>query len=98
MKDVVSELEAHSERLRELGARRIGVFGSRARGDATASSDLDVYVEFDIGRKNFRSFNALYEFLESLFPVQIDLVTDGALEPRKARLILPTVRYASIGS
>jgi predicted nucleotidyltransferase len=95
--DAVAELEAHARELRDLGAKRIGVFGSQARGEATPDSDIDLYVEFADGRKSFRTFNALYEFLEGIFPMRIELVTDGGLEPRKARLILPTVRYASLG-
>ena len=94
--DAVKALEAHATDLRQLGAKRIGVFGSQARGDATPESDVDVYVEFVEGQRTFRNFNALYEFLESLFSMRIELVTDGALDSRKARLILPTVRYASL--
>ena len=64
----------------------------------TPRSRLDVYVEFAEGKRTFRNFNALYEFLESLFSMRIELITDGALGPRKARLILPTVRYPSLES
>jgi len=31
--------------MRALGAQRIGVFGSFARGEAAAESDVDVYLE-----------------------------------------------------
>jgi predicted nucleotidyltransferase len=36
--------------------------------------------------------------LRELFGRPIDLVTDGALSERKARLILPTVRYATLNA
>jgi len=91
-------IEAHAEELHALGARRIGVFGSFAKNQATPESDVDVYVEFSEGMKTYDNFFALYELLRELFGRPIDLVTDGALSERKARLILPTVRYATLSA
>jgi hypothetical protein len=78
-----------------LGARRIGVFGSFARGEAQGDSDVDVYVEFDEGKRTYDNFFALHELLENLLGRRVDLVTDKSLSETKARLILPTVRYAA---
>jgi predicted nucleotidyltransferase len=72
-----------------LGAQRIGIFGSFAKGEATAESDVDVYLEFAKGKKNYDSFFAIYELLQGLFGRPIDLVPDGSLSERKARIILP---------
>jgi predicted nucleotidyltransferase len=91
-------IEAHAEELHALGARRIGVFGSFAKNQATPESDVDVYVEFSEGMKTYDNFFALYELLRELFGRPIDLVTDGALSERKGRLILPTVRYATLNA
>jgi predicted nucleotidyltransferase len=91
-------IEAHAEELHALGARRIGVFGSFAKNQATPESDVDVYVEFSEGMKTYDNLFALYELLRELFGRPIDLVTDGALSERKARLILPTVRYATLNA
>jgi predicted nucleotidyltransferase len=89
-------IEEHATELRGLGARRIGVFGSFARGEATLESDVDVYLEFAAGMKSYDNFFAIYELLQGLFQRSIDLVTDGSLSQRKAGLILPTVRYAAL--
>ena len=96
--DPLALIEAHAAELRTLGAERIGLFGSFARGQATAASDVDVYLEFAKGRKTYDNFFAIYELLEAVFGRPIDLVTDGALSERKARIILPTVRYATLNS
>ena len=61
-------------------------------------SDVDVYLEFEEGMKTYDNFFAIHELLEALFGRSIDLVTDGSLTERKARIILPTVRYAAIHS
>ena len=96
--DPLALIEAHAQELHALGARRIGVFSSFARESATPQSDVDVYVEFSEGMKTYDNFYAIYELLRELFGRPIDLVTDGALSEKKARLILPTVRYASLNA
>lgn len=88
-------IQAHLEELRTLGARRVGVFGSFARGQGREDSDVDVYVEFDETKRTYDNFFALHERLENLLGRRVDLVTDKSLTDTKARLILPTVRYAS---
>ena len=91
-------IEAHASELRALGARRIGVFGSFARGEERPDSDVDVYLEFEAGMKSYDNFFAIHELLEEILGRPIDLVTDGSLSERKGRLILPTVRYATLNA
>ena len=91
-------IEAHAAELQALGARKIGVFGSFARGEETPESDVDVYLEFAQGMKTYDNFFAIHELLQNLFGRPIDLVTEGSLTERKARLILPTVHYAEINA
>jgi uncharacterized protein len=88
-------IREHLEEIRRLGARRVGVFGSFARGDADEDSDVDVYVEFDDTKRTYDNFFALHELLETLLGRSVDLVTDKALTETKAKIILPTIRYAS---
>jgi hypothetical protein len=88
-------IQANLTELLALGARRIGVFGSFARGGARSDSDVDVYVEFDEAMRTYDNFFALHERLETLLNRRVDLVTDKSLPETKARLILPTVRYAA---
>src|ERR1044071_6553126 len=87
-------IQNHLAELLALGARRVGVFGSFARGEARGDSDVDVYVEFDDAQRTYDNFFALHERLENLLGRRVDLVTDKSLTESKARLILPTVRYA----
>jgi predicted nucleotidyltransferase len=88
-------IETHLVEVLALGARRIGVFGSFARGDSRGDSDVDVYVEFDDVKRTYDNFFALHELLENLLGRRVDLVTDKSLTETKARLILPTVRYVT---
>jgi hypothetical protein len=92
----LAAIQEHLAEFRALGARRIGVFGSFVRGEAQGDSDVDVYVEFDERQRTYDNFFALHERLERLFGRPVDLVTDRSLTETQARLILPTVRYASL--
>ena len=44
---VIATLRAHEAELRRTGIRHLSLFGSVARGDAEADSDVDLVVEFD---------------------------------------------------
>jgi predicted nucleotidyltransferase len=94
--DPLAVIESHGDEIRALGAPRIGVFGSFARGQARAGSEVDVYVEFDDEKRTYDNFSALHELLENVLGRRVYLVTDKALTETKARLIVPTVRYASV--
>ncbi len=45
--EAVSALQSHQGDLRQMGVRHAAVFGSVARGEATAGSDVDVLVDLD---------------------------------------------------
>jgi predicted nucleotidyltransferase len=48
---VISKLREHEEELQSAGIRRLSLFGSVARGDANAQSDVDLMAEFDSARQ-----------------------------------------------
>jgi uncharacterized protein len=69
------------------GASRVRVFGSVARGDASASSDVDFLVDLDEGRTLF-DLGGLLMDLRDLLDCEVDVVTEGALRPRVAERVL----------
>ena len=75
-----------------LGVRRLGLFGSAARGEATESSDLDFLVEFE--HKSFDCYMGVKELLEDLFRRPIDLVIAEAVKPRLRDRIRKEAVYA----
>lgn len=44
---VIATLRAHEAELRRAGIRHLSLFGSVARGEAEADSDVDLVAEFD---------------------------------------------------
>ena len=89
---VLTVLAAERERLKALGVRRIAVFGSISRGEATKVSDLDLLVELD--RKSFDAYMNVKEFLEDLFGCSVDLVLADGIKPRLRPIILREAVYA----
>lgn len=89
---VLEELEAHAAELRAFGVRRIGVFGSVARGEARDDSDLDLLV--DLERHTFEDYFGTLNFLEDLFGCKVDLVMVSALRRELAPAVLEEVMYA----
>ena len=59
--------------------RRLSLFGSYARGEATAQSDLDFRADVPDGFGMFQ-MSALQDDLEIAFHKQIDVVTPGMLD------------------
>lgn len=89
---VLAALRLHREGLRRYGVRRLGLFGSTARGRSRADSDLDFVVEFQ--RKTFDDYMGLKFYLEDLFHKDVDLVIADAIKPSLRSRILREVRYA----
>ena len=69
------------------GARNVRVFGSVARGDGDAASDVDFLVDMEPGRTLFDLSGFLLD-LESLLQVQVDVVTERGLRPRIRERVL----------
>jgi len=92
---VLSVLDEHREELRRLGVRRLALFGSSARNEATQTSDLDFLVEFQ--EKSFDAYMDLKALLERVFDRRVDLVIPETLKPRLRALIDQDVHEYATG-
>lgn len=92
---VMRTLDEHRQELRQLGVRRLSLFGSMARNEATETSDLDFLVEFQ--RKSFDAYMDLKFLLENLFDRRVDLVLPETLKPRLRDRIGKEVRHYATG-
>lgn len=79
--DVLQILHAHKARLDQFGITSLAIFGSVARDEAGAQSDVDILVEF-AGAATFDRYMDLKIYLEDLLGMPIDLATRQALKPR----------------
>ncbi|MBI4468214.1 MAG: nucleotidyltransferase family protein [Acidobacteria bacterium] len=63
------------------GAQNVRIFGSVARGEADAESDLDVLVDLEPGRSLF-DLGGLLMDLRDLLGCEVDVVTEKGLRAR----------------
>ncbi len=91
--DIFETLSHRQEKLRGYGVKKLGLFGSYAKGEASEASDLDFLVEFD--HKSFDTYMDLKFFLEDTFHHKVDLILADRIKPRLREHILQEVRYAS---
>ena len=82
------------ELCRRYGVKRLGIFGSAARGGAGPLSDVDLLVEFEKDAPtSLFDMARLQEELSRLFGRKVDLATSAILEnPYRRRAILKDLR------
>ncbi len=66
--------------LKECGAKKISIFGSYVRGEATSESDLDIIADFDenISLLDIVSFEM---DLSEQIGIKVELLTEKAISP-----------------
>jgi uncharacterized protein len=96
--DIFSVLQQNRLRLRALGVKKIGLFGSFLRGEQRPDSDIDLLVEFEPVQKTFDNFMGLSFFLEEVMQRRTELVTVEPLSPYLGPHILREVEYAGLAA
>jgi len=91
--DILAYIRASRDRFSRLyTVRRIGIFGSAARGEATAGSDVDVLVE--MSEPTFDRYMDLKFEIEDALGMQVDLVIADTLKERLRPIVEREVVYA----
>jgi predicted nucleotidyltransferase len=94
LEQALETLARHKDALSEFKVDSLFVFGSVARGEAGARSDIDILVEFSETVGLFE-FARLRSFLEDVLGSRVDLVTPGALrESMREDVLREAVRAA----
>ncbi len=80
--NVLDTLRTHESELRKLGVSHAAVFGSVARGEASADSDIDVLVELDQERSlGIFEYARLKLYINELLNGAGDVVNRRTLKP-----------------
>ena len=94
LEEILTYLKSNKALLYDrFGVTRIGIFGSFAEDDQTASSDIDVVVEFEEAKKNIHFFLQLKRFLEKELSRKVDLGFEHALKPIVRQSIKERITY-----
>lgn len=85
--DVLARIDRAAPELRAHAVKELWLFGSAAREELKAGSDIDILVDFAAPVTLFE-FARLRRRLESLLGRSVDLVTRDALKPQLREQIL----------
>jgi len=80
--EIIAALRAYEPELRAAGITRLALFGSVARNEAQAGSDIDLLAAFDAGREfSLLDIIGIQNRLTDLIGHPVDLVEEGTLVP-----------------
>jgi uncharacterized protein len=94
--EIAETISLIADEIRELGVESLALFGSFVHGTASATSDVDILVEFKAGSKRFANFMALSALLEQSLGRDVDLVTTESISPYIKPYILKDLEYVKI--
>ncbi|TKD53303.1 nucleotidyltransferase family protein [Sphingomonas baiyangensis] len=80
--EALQRLRHHRAELNAMGIEHVAIFGSTARGEADAKSDLDLAIRLRPDARLGWDFFTLDERVGSLLGVSVDLVTEPASRTR----------------
>lgn len=88
--DIFRILRENHAVLDRFAVRRIGLFGSYAKGRQTPTSDIDLLVEFD--HPSYDNFAGLQDTLERLFGRRVEIMTPDGLNSIRVARVADSIR------
>ena len=79
---VISTLRRHAADLKGLGVSRLFLFGSVAKNEARADSDVDLFFDFDDPHFSLIELIALKDRITELLRTPADVMSRGSIHPR----------------
>lgn len=92
-KQIIRLIVENKHAFSRLGAKRVGLFGSFARGRQTAASDVDLMVNFLPERKTYRNLLGVADLAEKLLDRKVEVLTPESVSPYLAPYIEKDVIY-----
>ena len=93
--EIIDRLRKEFSNLKnQFGVKKIGIFGSFAKGLQKEDSDIDIIVEFDIPIG--LEFVDFAEFLENLFNKKVDILTPDGIKSIRIKRVADDIERSII--
>jgi uncharacterized protein len=80
--EAVTKLKGYADAIRAMGATSLYVFGSTVRDEASADSDLDLFIDYDPDSKfSLLDLVDIKLLLEAELGMEVDVTTRDSLHP-----------------
>lgn len=94
-RDIIATLRRHEDELHRQGVAHVALFGSVARGEARAHSDIDILIDLDPEADlSVFDYVDLKEYIAGLFDGPVDVVNRNGLKPYIKPTVLTDMVYA----
>ncbi len=91
---IISAIKTNRKKLKRLGIRNVGLFGSYSRDEQSVESDIDILIDFKPEMESFDNYMAVCDIFEQLFKNEtVEIVTINGLSPYIGPRILNEVVY-----
>ena len=78
----IEQLRNDADIIRRMGVTGLYLFGSTARDEDTAASDLDLFIDYDAKRRfSLIDLVGIKQFLEETMSADVDITTRDSLHP-----------------
>lgn len=91
---IMELLNKHNDILRKCKVKKIGLFGSYAKGRQNKHSDIDFLVEFE--EPTFDNFMDLVFYLEELFDRRVEILTPDGIKSIRIKEISQDIKRSVI--
>jgi uncharacterized protein len=92
---IIATLRAHREELKRAGIAHAALFGSHARGEARADSDIDILIEFAPGRRTgVFAYAGMQIKVSDLFAGKVDVIALNSMREEVLPQVLKDAVYA----
>jgi uncharacterized protein len=90
---IIATLLENRAELERKGVLHAALFGSRARGDATGASDIDIMIDLDPAiRLTVYDYAGIKNYIGGLFPISVDVVDrEGLKAPIKPAVLAEAI-------
>jgi predicted nucleotidyltransferase len=77
--EAIIRLKEHEAELKRLGVKHLYLFGSTARGEATDSSDVDLFFDYEKGKFGLFELMDVKEYTAGILDHPTDIMTRDSL-------------------